>query len=1027
MNANTLFKISLVVLILVCLLSNATGQRDSGQDESLDIEFIHSMDLFELEMELQILEIMSRRYFYIRPERLDTLQKKKRELGEELGSTTENEIEALDKWKEEAAKVREAEKSAMLELAEQYGRRIIKAAAGDEEERPEFLKAVDEWEENVRQWKLDRTKHALSIARYVEGEAKKYSQDSELTKWNISAKNIYRGSIKQTDSLVKRIVDLDRDRLEDEVSRITALEAINHFETAEEIYADPLGYAQGKIKERVQEKFNEYIKESFPDLDPENLEESLRNYVQDQVPGIDLDVAEETWDKAAGIFDKVQEVRSKLDELDNDPALNTYPEALQLAKNFAVLHSLYTHTLGMLQESAMAEPLGPFLDVLSFYGDAIGLVPTIAQKLGKCMTTFEQTEVQSKGAWKAVYEQVDVDVLSKTDLFQHYQIPIAMNATVEEGSSRFFMPVEGRVHVLNKEQFVRMACAISDERIVHALTHAREDGLLSTDADHANNSSWQSMARETPFDKEQLLALAVGDAVKVDGKQWTAESLSARADTMLSLATGEMAVRVAVERFESGDDDRRREFMNIVQQYGIPIQPSHLLSRLRFHIDTGNAAVLERYLKRARLARARERLGVPTLGIPIVKCPPDDRVERGEEALLEVHVITAGLKQDRAVSGRVSLQVPSWVSVKQAPDQVTLKNGLTKLECRLEIPKKTEANDFEVIVKIVIPPGPYEDKPVAAEGIGYFSLTVLEQGPLGLTCRRRPGTSAGNELKLTSETLPSVDKKEQDYSLEYEVEHATDKNGPWTTETPLRALIRPNQSINVSNGPRTGEDSLRFEHRPQERVFAPNSKRKPFYYRARQQWMKNGTVDSSSEAFYSNITTPKEAFIRILDLEGKEPRVVEDEGYRSFGRGAPNLKKMWTTFGAVLSLSDQDYDFPGAHFVVQFKDWQGHFWAARYEGDRVCRMDQTKYGGPSAVLKVPFSLEGGTVTVTAEYGRYRATTKFKVAAGAGVRERAEKARGKLQEERDNFPRSIQVSRNISGGLDKRVIDARRRA
>jgi len=115
-------------------------------------------------------------------------------------------------------------------------------------------------------------------------------------------------------------------------------------------------------------------------------------------------------------------------------------------------------------------------------------------------------------------------------------------------------------------------------------------------------------------------------------------------------------------------------------------------------------------------------------------------------------------------------------------------------------------------------------------------------------------------------------------------------------------------------------------------------------------------IRETGKEIQSNVTEPgTEAKIRVL---------------------AGRSNDEWYTFGAALSLMDQQFDAWNTHFTVSAGSWKGHFFSGRKEKAR-------NYGGVSAYsapasLRVPAGPLGASVSITAEGDGLAASTLIEI-------------------------------------------------
>ena len=556
----------------LCILFLLLWPASAVRADEPDMAFQRSLDLLEVDMKLRILGRLRERELYIPPERVRRYADEKRELAAELNMDAGTDLRGIEGWATAAATVRKAEKESMLLVAEAWGKKILKAAASDKKDNPGYLNAVREWEQQRLKWRSDKTCTASAVAASVEELARRCRQDHLGTRWQESACRIYRGAIKDRNRLVNRVVELDRLRLANEASLATlklVQEKLDLVEKLQKLHKDPTGF----LKEEAEKKIFERLTKRYPDTNMANVKWA--------------------WGKAKACFSSASSAYSKVSELDSDPALKAFPQTCSTAKKFAVLGAVCKGTIGVVRDLKIAEPLGPFLDVLEFYADGISLVPTVAQKMGKTFARYEQDAVGRRGRWgEDVYARVPYDNLWKTDL-RAFGIEAATPQAVPDGAAKLtFLLVPKNVvprgfATLSREQYVRLNSAVAAERLLKLLRDYRPKGLLAREADADLTKAVGTEAKATPFGEEDQLALAQGHVVSYDGAKWSGQRFATRTDTEIDLATVEMTVREALLRYAAADVALWKEFRAVLKSHGVALAPDRTLKLFNFFANVG--------------------------------------------------------------------------------------------------------------------------------------------------------------------------------------------------------------------------------------------------------------------------------------------------------------------------------------------------------------------------------------------------------------------------------------------------------
>jgi hypothetical protein len=933
--------------ILLLLLAHVTCVCADEQD----MAFQKSRDLLEVDMKLRILGRLRERGLYIPAERVRQYAAEKRELASELGMAAGTDLEMIEGWAESAATVRKAEKESMLLVAEAWGKKILTAAVSDDKKNPGYLQALREWEQQRLKWRSDKTTTASAVAAHVEVLASRYKQDHLRTKWEENARRIYRGTMKERGKLVDRVIELDGLRLANEASLATlktVRDQLGRVDLLQKLKKDPTGTLMAEAEKEVFAR----LTKRYPDANMANITWA--------------------WGKAKGCFSDASTAYGKVSELDSDPGLKAFPQARQTAKGFAVMASVYKNTLGVVKDLEIAKPLGPFIDVLEFYGEGMNLVPTVAQKVSKALVSFGRDPVNRTGAWVAVYDQTPHDNLFRTDL-RHFTVEIATPQTLPDGAAQTYyllLPKDisrDGYEPLNQQQYLRLRGAIADERIASILRDYRGQGMLSSSADEDVVKAVRTIATKTPFNEVQQLTLAHEFGVEYRGTLWSAPRFAERADTEIDLAVREMILRESLHRYTDNDMVLWRQFCATVESYDVAFAPDRFCRLFNFFASGGSRAILERRLKKLARERAKRRLGTPTVGVPSVEIPPDNEARAGEQVVLRATVIVGGLAPGRTVEADIIWLMPDWARSKDALTSVTLKNGLNPFERKLNVPANVVQEPFEVEVGVEVRPGPYDEKPVTAGGIGYFSFGEPETGESTIVCRRRPGGGSGNQILVRSEMLAGIDRQPASRALRLRLYYAYDADGPWTEAEDSSRDIEPDDEVDPQ-GTLIEADRALLSHSPGTWHKPEDGAPRPLHYRVGFQWFEDDRA-LGDERFSESVGPGRGIVILPRGAHEGDPVVSQrtSEGDHLFG---------WLRADVQLGIDNQDIAFWDAHFTLSTDGWTGHFWSPRSEGENAFGSTGSGYAAARARIRVPFSPKGRRVQIRAEAQGYSATAEL---------------------------------------------------
>jgi len=488
--------------------------------------------------------------------------------------------------------------------------------------------------------------------------------------------------------------------------------------------------------------------------------------------------------------------------------------------------------------------------------------------------------------------------------------------------------------------------------------------------------------------------------VSYEGAKWSAQRFATRADTEIELATLEMRVREALLRYSAADVVRWKEFRAVLESHGVALAPDRTIKLFNFFANVGQRDLLDRVLERIARERAQRRLGTPKVGVPIVESPPDDEMKPGSTVDLRAGVMVGGLKPGRTVEADLIWVMPTWAKSQDAMTGVTLTNGLNLFERKFRVPADVTQKPFEIKVAIEVKPGPYDEAPTTATGVGTFGFIPPKSGPLTIECRRPPTGGGGNQILARSETIGGIDKQPEDKALRVTLYYAYSADGPWTKAEDSKRDIRAGQEINPEST-RMAADRVMLWHFPGSRRRAEEGAPRPLYYRVGQQILDEDRPTGEEEL--SDVAGPGKPVL-IFRQAPKDGGPIEA---RSSTEG--DLAPAWLETDVELALDNQEISFWDAHVVVTAGQWTGHFWTPRREGDRRFGITGTGYSGTFARIRVPFRPEEQTVTVTATVQEVTATARITLRPSAADAAKAKRAAQSIAKSYEAFKADLQKS------------------
>lgn len=717
--------ISLTVAIVVGIQS-LLGQ---GLDDELRLQ--DSFDLLQLQMKMGVLRQLETRGFYIAPGVFERYQEEYVTLASSLDDGARRQRGEISAWLEENNKTAKAQKQAMLKLAEKWGKRVIRAVADE-------ARVYREAQQTVGEWDRSRKQSALEAARYVERLAQDYDNymnHAQNEEWKHSARQAYRGAISEADDLVSSIQTLNRKR----AGVVASLETIDYvcnrltqLEKLQAFHASPTGF----LCAEAEAKALEYLQKEFPTADHATINFGVQ--------------------KAKLVLNKIQGAAATLAKLDGDKNLRAYPETLKMAKQFAVLSAVYDTTAGIAKDLEATAGLGPLFEVINYYGKAIALIPTVAQKMSVLAARSEQDVLGMRGLthWRSIRNRHGD--LWKTELLKHFGVQVAAGSAASEGDAEdYYLVVKPEVAAdgyvrLSSHEYNNLAQALCYERLINARKEASAGFLNTVWAAWAGEESalarrpakdyLKSLAKQAShnrFTDKQLVALARGGSVSIHGVKWSLDKLARRANTKLNTMAREFTVRRAMaqsgvtEEYSHVFYRRWQAFRDLVKSHALTddrgdthralVSPDRMLSMFAFYLKNPNPTVMKRTLTNQTQGLMAERLGVPRLGVPLIDVGPKDEVEPGQRETAEVTVIVGDLKPGRRVGAELTLTAPSWGTGELASSRMTVDNGGHRTRLAFTVPPNVEFGPHRLFCKAIVRAAAHHEQ---VEARGWVTVEV---------------------------------------------------------------------------------------------------------------------------------------------------------------------------------------------------------------------------------------------------------------------------------------------------------------
>jgi len=696
-------------LLLAFLAAFASSAADRPSD---DLCYRDALALLRAEMKMKVLERLFKAGFYVTPQRIAACNKERHDLAEALGQASNTDFASIEAWAVEDASVKKAEADEVLKLAETYGRKFLKAAAKHEGDpaKPEERGSIQEGRElelKLNEWRTQKARSALEMARYMERMAQTGKGRAEVANfnaaWEAGVRETYRHSLRDQRRLVESLEQLQKERMLLDGSLVALKNIQDGLQKIDLLRKEPLDH----VKDLTEKKVLEYLKSRYPDMDEERVKWAYGKTTEL------LGAGWSTW--------------NTLSELDKDEVLGRYPEALSSAKRAAVVGSVYNYTLGILGDLSLAQSCGPLFDVLKFYGEAIGIVPSVAQKASAIVSRMGQDYLSrpDRSVWAKLPDEVGE--LWNTSLYKKMKLRVASGGGLFEGALgvRYYMPVAPEVFPrgfasFDHTQYLRLCEALADERILFAASDAELNTVLGGEVPEADRKALKEKAEKTPFAEQDLVWLAQGRDATLSGKTWTGERLANEVDTRMNALADRMAVCTATGGFNYDHLALWRKFKELLAANPVALTPQQILNLFGTYSATGNQEVVQTFLIRKAKERAAARRGKARVGVPLVTNKGSFKITPGEPAEIWADVIVSDLGPGVEVEADVIWVMPGWAKGQDRIERVRLKNGLREFRAPLPVPKDAPTLSFDVKVAVEIVPQEGEAQPTRAVGLAHF-------------------------------------------------------------------------------------------------------------------------------------------------------------------------------------------------------------------------------------------------------------------------------------------------------------------
>lgn len=678
----------LIALLLTALMALPLNTAHAASD----VSFRKNLDLLKVQMKLRLLEKLFGLGFYIRPKLVAGLQEEQRQLLVDMNGSAAGDFRGLDQWHEQQVNVARAENLEMQKLVAKWGRVALKQTAAA---RDEFLK----FDALVNQWQHSDKTRALDMARAMEQLIQDKRGVASMGDYANAMKQLYRDALKDTNNLVGGLVELQKERTLLEASRKSLAEIQNYL---------------GKVDDHEEKGTPGAIKAKIDQVVIEQLQANVANFD----PKIDGKTIENLTSRLKKTGEAAYKVWSDLATLDKDRNMN--PSVRSTAKAFSVLGTLYSYTLGLVKDLDEIKALGPIVQFLDFYGEALASIPTLAQNMSALTNRMDQDYLDNRllNSFSQSIPQ-ELGPFHTTSVRNKYGITLGFgesggNINREEVAEKFYLIVPNDVMprgyaTLSREQYERLADALADERLANAfdeahrsliefLQHNRFDPRLADPLAPTAASSYltslKTAATTSPLNKSnELIALAQGMDDRPAG--W----IPLRDKRIESLAE-ELIIREALGRFHEEDRLGWHQFTATLTGENVPLAPPQILKLFNFYMRGPDSDLLQRYLNRERETREADRMGDPRVGIPDISVANPDDAKPGKTITLTADVIVSSLAPGGSLKGELTWTFPDWANPNTVRQNLSLPDGLKTAQVSLALPSTLSDMRFPVTVEL---------------------------------------------------------------------------------------------------------------------------------------------------------------------------------------------------------------------------------------------------------------------------------------------------------------------------------------
>jgi hypothetical protein len=202
--------------------------------------------------------------------------------------------------------------------------------------------------------------------------------------------------------------------------------------------------------------------------------------------------------------------------------------------------------------------------------------------------------------------------LRAVDALNWLELQIAVDATIDQdrANARYYMLVPKEVvprgfATLNYDQFNRMCEAIACERLLNAPREAsrglydifienmfetRNTDVVSANVSDSYLADLKSKARKSPFKHAELLNLAQGQSVTINGFEWSAQKFQDLADSALEARGLELMIRSSTGRYNPNVRGKWDEYVALLRKHGVALSPKQIQNLFSFWQGGGSNA-----------------------------------------------------------------------------------------------------------------------------------------------------------------------------------------------------------------------------------------------------------------------------------------------------------------------------------------------------------------------------------------------------------------------------------------------------